>query len=116
MIGGKIRGLRKNHGGAGISQEQLADSMNTTANTISRWETGSYRPSAEDLQRLADFFGVSIESFFPDDEIGTPGLQTLLRAVTGLGERDLEELAEYARFRKARSRLESAGKKPKRRK
>ena len=36
--------------------------MKTTANTISRWETATYKPSISDLERLAQFFGVPITS------------------------------------------------------
>ncbi len=59
QIGDKIRELRSSLKGKGISQEDLARAMNTTANTISRWETATYRPTIEDLERLARFFGKS---------------------------------------------------------
>jgi len=39
--------------------------MKTTANTISRWETATYKPSISDLERLARFFGVPVSDFFP---------------------------------------------------
>jgi transcriptional regulator with XRE-family HTH domain len=48
-IGSKIRELRIHHRGKGISQEELAAEVGTTANTISRWETASYKPSVADL-------------------------------------------------------------------
>jgi transcriptional regulator with XRE-family HTH domain len=51
--------------GRGISQEELAQAVKTTANTISRWETATYKPSISDLERLAQFFGVLITVFSP---------------------------------------------------
>lgn len=103
QIGDNIRELRTSFGGKGISQEELADAMETTANTISRWETATYRPSISDLERLARFFGTAITTFFPDLH---PSSQTnaLLSATRGLDDDDLEEVMLYAQFRKARQR------------
>jgi transcriptional regulator with XRE-family HTH domain len=39
--------------------------VKATANTISRWETATYKPSISDLERLAPFFGVPIAILFP---------------------------------------------------
>ncbi len=64
-IGEKIRELRQNFGGKVISQDDLAKEIKTTPNTISRWETAIYKPSAKDLHNLAQFFGVSIWYLFP---------------------------------------------------
>ena len=58
----RIRELRTNYGGEGISQEALAKEIKIAANTVSRWETGAYRPSIEDLDLLSRFFGVSTPS------------------------------------------------------
>jgi transcriptional regulator with XRE-family HTH domain len=104
-IGAKIRELRLHHGGKGISQDALAEAMRTTPNTISRWETATYKPSIEDLERLARFFGTSISVFFPDVEPAAR-VQALLSATGDLDDEDLSELTEYARFRKARKELE----------
>lgn len=43
---------------AGMSQENVAKLLLVTTNTISRWETGNYRPSLWDLHRLSDVYGV----------------------------------------------------------
>jgi transcriptional regulator with XRE-family HTH domain len=105
-IGNKIRELRLQYGGKGISQEALAKEMNTTANTISRWETAAYKPSVDDLHKLATFFGVSISTFFAD--IANARLQALLSATGDLKDDEIDELTEYARFRKARRALKEA--------
>jgi len=113
-IGKRIRDLRTSYGsGEGISQEALAKSIQTTANTISRWETATYRPTIEDLEKLARFFGVSILEFFPQED--TPAndqLAALLRAASQLAPEDIEELRRYAEFRKVRN-LYQQGNKPK---
>lgn len=52
-IGSRIKHLRINHPGGGLSQEELAAVLKITNNTISRWETGTYKLSIQDLQRLS---------------------------------------------------------------
>jgi transcriptional regulator with XRE-family HTH domain len=104
-VGQRIRDLRLNYGsGQGLSQEALARSLGVAANTVSRWETATYRPSLEDLEHLARFFGVSILEFFPPDEVaGNDQMAALLRTAQQLKPEDLEELRRYAEFRRARS-------------
>ena len=106
-IAAKIKDLRVNYNsGEGLSQESLAKHVKVSTNTISRWETGTYRPSTKDLERLSRFFGVPINSFFPSELVGVDeddNLKALLRAARQLHPADLEELRKYAEFRKARS-------------
>jgi transcriptional regulator with XRE-family HTH domain len=100
-IGKQIRDLRTSVRGRGISQEELAHAVGTTANTISRWETATYKPAVFDLEKLARYFGVSITAFFPE---ATPKSRTnaLVSATTGLDDADLDEVRLYALFRKSR--------------
>lgn len=44
-----------------LSQLRLATELNTTQNTISRYETGEREPGIKDLIKLADYFNVSID-------------------------------------------------------
>jgi transcriptional regulator with XRE-family HTH domain len=104
-VGKRIRELRQNYGGTeGLSQEALSREMKVTANTISRWETATYHPSLEDLDRLARFFGVSVLEFFPREQPDAEErISALLRVAKQLPESDLEELRRFAEFRRARS-------------
>lgn len=114
VIADKISELRTNFGGKGLTQEELAKKMCTTANTISRWESRVYKPSAGDLHKLAKVFNVSISVFFPDMVVNAK--QNALMSATGdLNEKDMTELIEYAKFRKARTILNNE-KRPKREK
>jgi len=101
QLGKQIRELRTTLRGRGISQEELAQAVKTTANTISRWETATYKPSISDLERLAQFFGVPISIFFPQAQSKSRA-NALLSATADLDDADLEELVLYAQFRKAR--------------
>jgi transcriptional regulator with XRE-family HTH domain len=104
IIGEKMRDLRLKHGDRGISQEALAAAIGTTPNTISRWETATYKPAVADLERLARFFGVPISAFFPTME-PTVRVQALLSATGELDDEEFEELTRWALFRKARREL-----------
>jgi transcriptional regulator with XRE-family HTH domain len=106
-VAAKIRDLRVNYNsGEGLSQDSLATHLKVAPNTISRWETGTYRPGLKDMERLSRFFGVSIMSFFPSETVGEDedeNLKALLRTARQLHPADLEELRKYAEFRRARS-------------
>ena len=105
-VAAKIRDLRVSYNsGEGLSQESLATHLKVAPNTISRWETGTYRPSVKDLEQMSRFFGVSILSFFPSDMVGDDedeNLKALLRTARQLHPADVEELRKYAEFRRAR--------------
>ncbi len=54
----KLKELRKEKG---ISQLKLALILNTSQNTISRYETGEREPGINELIKLAEYFNVSID-------------------------------------------------------
>ena len=54
----RLRELREKKG---ISQLRLATALNTTQNTISRYETGEREPGIAELIKIADYFNVSID-------------------------------------------------------
>ena len=56
-IGSFLKELRKTKN---ITQEQLAEQLNVSGRTVSRWETGTNMPDISLLVEIADFFDVSI--------------------------------------------------------
>ena len=106
-VAAKLKELRLSYNsGEGLSQEALATHLKVAPNTISRWETGTYRPSLKDLERISRFFGVSMMSFVPSEMVGEEedeNLKALLRTARQLHPADLEELRKYAEFRRARA-------------
>ena len=118
-IGNRIRELRQAYGSeGGLSQEALAQKLDVPANTVSRWETVTYKPDINDLEKLSRFFGVSILEFFPQQEaLHAAPMSALLRAAKDLPAEDIEELRKYAEFRRARSMFKGPrprpGRKPK---
>ena len=60
--GEKIRALRESRG---MSQEQLALLLDTTKNSISKYENGQMEMKISMLYRLADLFGVTPNDLTP---------------------------------------------------
>jgi transcriptional regulator with XRE-family HTH domain len=118
-VGQRIRDFRTSYGGGtGISQDALAKALGVATNTVSRWETAVYRPTIEDLDKLARFFGKSILEFFPKEDVRTKRderIDALLRTAKQLKDADVDELRRYAEFRRARDvyTRRSAGRKAK---
>src|SRR5229473_6663802 len=81
-IGEMIQKLRTSWPGGKLSQEALALKLGVAANTVSRWETGTYKPTAEDLDKLARFFSVPITIFFPELQ-GEDARAAALTSATG---------------------------------
>ena len=54
----KLKELRKSRH---ISQVKLAIDLNTSQNTVSRYETGEREPGVAELIKIADYFDVSID-------------------------------------------------------
>lgn len=53
--------LREIRTSKGISQLKLAMELNTSQNTISRYETGEREPGLIELIKIADYFNVSVD-------------------------------------------------------
>ncbi|CUO37688.1 helix-turn-helix transcriptional regulator [Turicibacter bilis] len=58
LLGEKLRRLRI---ARQLSQEQLADKLQVSRQTISKWELGESIPDTENLILLSKFYGVSID-------------------------------------------------------
>ncbi len=60
-IGEFLKILRKENN---LTQEELADKMNVSRRTVSRWETGSNLPDLSILVELADLYDVDMREIF----------------------------------------------------
>ena len=63
-LGNKIRELRRQRN---LTQEQLAASLNISAQAVSKWEMGASYPDVAMLPTLATFFKVSLDELFDFD-------------------------------------------------
>ena len=63
-IGNKILELRKN---SNLSQEQLAEKMNVTRQTISKWELNETTPDIKQAKQLSKIFKISLDKLTDND-------------------------------------------------
>lgn len=74
----KVRILRTKNG---LSQEELAEKLDVSRQTISKWEAGVSFPEIEKLISLSDIFQVSIDYLLKDKQISTNSSENLDRIV-----------------------------------
>lgn len=58
MLASKLKELRKLKG---VSQEKLAEALNTSRSNISKYENGQLEPNIETLRKLCTFYEVSAD-------------------------------------------------------
>lgn len=63
MLGEKLVALRKKNG---YSQQELADKLKVTRQTISNWECGQGAPALDKAAELAKIYGVSLDDLVGD--------------------------------------------------
>lgn len=88
-IGIKIKELRQKRS---MSQDKLADLLETTKQTVSRYERGDRQANQDILFKLSDVFNVSVDYFFPEKENATDELMRALGMTKNLKAKDIEFL------------------------
>jgi len=83
--GALLKSLRKEKG---LTQEQLAERLNVSARTVSRWETGTNLPDLDLLIILSDFYEVEIRSLIEGE--------ATKRKIETENSETLEKLADYS--------------------
>lgn len=58
--GGALKKLRKNFG---YTQQQLADKLNVSYQTVSKWETGTNQMDLDTVRLMCGVFGISLDAF-----------------------------------------------------
>lgn len=58
--------------GRGMSQGDLAEALEVSRQSVSKWETGQSVPDLDRIIRLADLFGVSVDELVRDQEQPEP--------------------------------------------
>ena len=65
----KILDLRTQRG---MSQEELADALSVSRQSVSKWETGQSVPDLDKIIRLADLFGITVDELVREGERPEP--------------------------------------------
>ena len=63
-LGKKIIEMRKNKN---LSQEQLAEVLNVSRQTISNWENGKFYPDIDALVKISKYFNISLDDLLASD-------------------------------------------------
>ena len=92
----KILELRKAHG---LTQEQLAEKLDVSRQSVSKWESGQAMPETDKLIALSDSFHVTIDYLLRPSEVDTLTLKTEVL------ERQQNELKDAFQTRKERQQL-----------
>lgn len=57
----KLKEARKK---AGLTQQEVADKLNTSQSNITKYETGALEPNIETIKKLAEIYKVSTDWLF----------------------------------------------------
>jgi transcriptional regulator with XRE-family HTH domain len=101
-----------------LSQQELAKLFSLSQSTIAYYELDKKQPSQKTLQRLAEFFGCTVDYILGRTDIRNPDqpdedIIAFLRAAEGLTEDEKREVLAYIEFRKAQRRKAAEEKKGK---
>lgn len=64
-LGERIKEQRKN---SGLSQEKVAEFVGVSRQAVTKWEIGQSAPSTENLFKLAEIFGTTVDILLASDE------------------------------------------------
>ena len=65
----KLYDLKLARDRAGLTQEDIAESLDVSRQAVSMWETGKKSPSSRNLKKLADLLNVSVDSLLRGDKL-----------------------------------------------
>lgn len=65
MFGKRLNYLRRI---SNVTQEQLGNFLGYTKNAISRWENGNSEPDLNTINKIANYFDVSVDYLINDEE------------------------------------------------
>ncbi len=102
QIGENIANLRRANG---MTQEQLADIIGVSAQSVSKWETSTTMPDIMLLPIIADIFGVTVDAMYgriksnekkSAEDVFSDTIDTLLDGIAGfMDEHSPEEKKKY---------------------
>ena len=107
----KLIDLRKKNG---MSQEELAEKMNVSRQSVSKWEGAQSMSDLNKIVNISKIFGVTTD-YLLNDEIDTPENQTIETADTSAGDVkplrkvSMEEAPEFLRLNEKNARRTAFG-------
>lgn len=80
---------------AGLTQQYVAVTLNVAPPSVSNWESGKTKPTIENLEMLADLYGVSIDYLLgrkPNATMKEQGESCLALKMSRLNDRQRDKL------------------------
>lgn len=101
-FGTNLKHLRKQKG---ITQQEIANEINTSRSCISNYESGNRQPDNQTIKLIADFFDVSVDYLFGRSEVKTliksnslmNDIQDVLSEITSKKELDISKCSTYVK-------------------
>lgn len=94
VFGGKMLYLRQKNN---LTQEDLADKLEVSRQTVSKWESGATYPEIEKLVQISELYGVSIDFLLKDaktsKDIEEERLERVVLRFLGSAQ-DMEDISE----------------------
>ena len=92
----------------GVKPGRAAESCGINRSNVTNWKNGGYTPRGDALQRIADYFGVTVDYLLGNEKAPTPkGERTvsdddmkfaLWGDVSDIDDGDLEDVKRYAAY------------------
>ena len=86
---------------AGWSQEELAEQLGVSRQSVSKWEGAQSIPDMDKLLKMSRLFGVSTDYLLKDEIDDAPAALTADESDTGLRRVTMEEASDYLGKRRA---------------
>jgi len=102
-----VNRIREQRRKMGLTQVELSKALNLSQGALSGYETGRYDPDVDTMQRMADFFNVSLDELFgvPKDNSNIVEISDVDFALSGeirdLTDDEKQDILDYVRFKKA---------------
>ena len=99
--------IREQRRKMGLTQVELSKALNLSQGALSGYETGRYDPDVDTMQRMADFFNVSLDELFgaPKDNSNIVEISdvdfALSVEIRDLTDDEKQDILDYVRFKKA---------------
>lgn len=93
----------------GATAYQVSKATGISTGSLTDWKKGRSSPKIENLQKIADYFGVTIDYFYgkvEQQKESPPAVNTveelIVRECAGLSEADRQTVLDYIRFLKSK--------------
>lgn len=85
-----------------MNQQELAERLGTTKQTVSRYENGQRKANQDVLFELSRIFDCSINDFFPENETNNKQIETLAAHIDGdMTDEEMKEILAFIKGIKA---------------